>query len=334
MKFSELTTFDVAYGSMPWPWFGFDPAGSRFVYPSREGALVTQHYDGETVIAGPSFDMPSDVPLAAVMGIALSNTTVAIVANLLEQGVLLVATAGAPFRRIEVAAHCGVPAQVGAVTFSRDGKHLWLSAESADTTLLVWVDVDTLAPLGCVQSAPFPRPSTHELFVHPIDDAVLLLAACGQDGTFARVAGHAAGVIAAIETSLDGGAVPAGFVGFSSDGMRVHLVEADELRTHAWPGLQELSSVELADEFVSNFSGAVFGANILVDGQHEDTQADAVMRYDRAAIHGVLEHAPVPEGMWAGRLGPDAIVTVVPASSASQRGRARILRFTLPGSQN
>jgi hypothetical protein len=154
---------------------------------------------------------------------------------------------------------------------------------------------------------------------------VLLLAACGEEGTFARVAGFSDGEVSAIATALDAGGIPAGFVGFSADGARVHLAEADELRTHAWPGLQELSSVELADDFVSSFAGVVLGDSILIDGQDAESSEDQVMKFDRSAIVGSVLHDDVPSGMWAGRLGTDAIVTV---ESKGDPVRGRVVRVT------
>ena len=171
----------------------------------------------------------------------------------------------------------------------------------------------------------------HELYLHPQDDAVLLIAACGEDGTFARVVGWSGEKVEAITGALDAGGIPAGFVGFSVDGQRVHLVEADELRTHAWPGLQELSSVELADDFVSSFAGAVLGEHLYIDGEFAEVSEDAVMRFDRSAIRGKVMPAPFPTGMWAGRLGTDAIVTV---EAKGDPARARILRIELPDTSN
>jgi hypothetical protein len=171
----------------------------------------------------------------------------------------------------------------------------------------------------------------HELYLHPQDDAVLLIAACGEDGTFARVVGWSGEKVEAIPSSLDAGGIPAGFVGFSVDAQRVHLVEADELRTHAWPGLQELSSVELADDFVSSFSGAVLGEHLYIDGEFAEVSEDAVMRFDRSAIRGKVMLAPFPTGMWAGRLGTDVIVTV---EAKGEPARARILRIALPDTSN
>jgi hypothetical protein len=227
--------------------------------------------------------------------------------------------------RASVVALTGAGFTGRALAFDRSGARLWLSAESEKETALVLLDARTLALVGVVRSAAFPPPAMHELMLHPHDDAVLLLGACGEEGTFARVAGLAGGEVSAIATTLDAGGIAAGFVGFSADGARVHLVEADELRTHAWPGLEELSSVELADDFISSFSGVVLGDSILVDGQDAESSEDQIMKFDRSAIVGSVLHDDVPKGMWAGRLGASAIVTV---ESKGEPVRGRVVRVT------
>jgi hypothetical protein len=131
-------------------------------------------------------------------------------------------------------------------------------------------------------------------------------------------------------TALDAGDVTAGFDGFSADLTRVHLAEADELRTHAWPGLEQLSSVMLADDFASSYAGAVLGDRIFVDGEDRDAGGDSVMQFDRSALLGTVLKPPFPSGMWVGRLGVDAIVTV---ESKGDPARARVLRLPVPHDQ-
>lgn len=216
-----------------------------------------------------------------------------------------------------------------------EGARLALCAESDTETALLLVEAASHALVGISRSAAFPRPSTHELYVHPQDDAVLLVAACGEEGTFARVVGWSGKAVEVVPTALDDGGIPAGFAGFSADAARVHLVEADELRTHAWPTLHELSSVQLAGDFVSSFAGAVLGHHVFVDGHHADDGGeggdDAVMRFDRSAIRGIVLPPPVPIGMWAGRLGADVIVTV---ESKGDPARGRVIRVALPDTSN
>ncbi len=245
------------------------------------------------------------------------------------ESVVVTLDASGEVRRTRLDALAGPDFVAHAVTFDRTGARLWLSAESGRETALVLIDPRTHALAGVVRSAPFPSSAYHELYVHPQDDAVLLLAACGQDGTFARVAGWSDGPPVAIETALDQGSVPAGFVGFSSDSARVHLAEADELRTHAWPGLETLSSAPFADEFVSSYSGTIIDSLIFVDGEigEGDDSEDAVMMFDRSALKGALVAPPAPPGMWVGRLGANAIVTVE-AKGDPARGRVLLVRKT------
>jgi hypothetical protein len=102
-----------------------------------------------------------------------------------------------------------------------------------------------------------------------------------------------------------------GFVGFSSDGARLHLAEPDELQTLSWPNLAKLSSTTFTDDFVASYSGAVIDSLIFVDGDLDLDAGpkDAVMMFDSAARQGSLV-TPAPSGMWAGRIGANAIITI------------------------
>lgn len=307
--FRELATFEVVHGKRSWPWVAF--TADRVAFASATH-IHTRGLDGP----GPSFPLPPDVDLAMF---ALSSESVAI-ASRVELAVL--DGSAAARKRARLDALLGEGAALSALAFDRTSKRLWLSAETETETVIALVDATSLDPVGVLRSAALPRPSLHEIHVHPLDDAALVLAACGEEGTFARVVGFAGDEVSAVPGALDAGGIAAGFVGFSADGARVHLAEADELRTHAWPTLHELSSVPLADDFVSSFSGAVLGDDIFVDGDLADAQEDAVMQFDRAAIHGIVLPGPAPSGMWAGRLGANAIVVIEAKGDPS---RARIL---------
>lgn len=300
--FREVASFDVVHGARAWPWVSL--TSDRVAYASATH-IHTRGIDGP----GASFELPADVPLTMF---ALGRDRVAIAST----EVLVVGE-----KRVRLDALLG-EATLSALAFDRTGQRLWLSAETPKETIIALVDATSLEAIGTSKSPAFPRPSLHEIHVHPIDDAALVLAACGEDGTFARVVGFAGSELSAVPSALDEGSIAAGFVGFSADGARVHLVEADELRTHAWPTLHELSSVPLADDFVSSFSGAVLGQDVFVDGEYADSQQDAVMQFDVAAIHGIVLPGPAPTGMWAGRLGANAIVTIEPKGDPA---RARVL---------
>ena len=83
-----------------------------------------------------------------------------------------------------------------------------------------------------------------------------------------------------------------------------------------------LAHLWLADRARLPLAGAILGDDIFVDGEYADSQEDAIMQFDRAAIHGIVLPGPAPKGMWAGRLGANAIVTIDPKGDPA---RARIL---------
>ena len=312
MNLEELASFDVVHHQLTWPWIAFDSSGKRFAFAASDRRIETRLLEEARIVDGPAFSLPSDLALAGVHGFSIDarGALLALVGVVGSAGVVITSEAAGEVRRTPLEALVGAGFTARATAFDRSGARLWISAESEAETALLLIDAATHAPVGIARSASFPPPAMHELYLHPQDDAVLLLAACGEDGTFARVAGWSGGGVEAIATALDKGGIPAGFVGFSADFARLHLAEADELRTHAWPGLDELSSVELADDFVSSFAGVVLGQRIFVDGEEADSMEDGVMMFDASATRGSLLPPPVPTGMWAGRLGVDMIVTV------------------------
>jgi hypothetical protein len=327
MKFIEVGSFEIHHRHLAWPWVAIDVKRRRFAFASAEDRISSRAFIEGDITEGPSFALPHDVRLpevkapdtghrgaeAGIHGFSIDSAgeLLAVTANVDGSSVVVTLDANGEKMRSQIAALVGGDFVAHAVAFDRTGARLWISAESADETALLSIDARTHSVFGVVKSAPFPRPAFHELHVHLQDDAVLLLAACGQDGTFARVSGWSDGPPIPISNTLENGSVSAGFVGFSADGARVHLAEADELRTHAWPGLDELSSIDLADDFASSYSGVVLGDRIFIDGENRDTgDGDAVMQFDLTAIRGAVLKPPVPSGMWVGRIGIDAIVTV------------------------
>ncbi len=344
MKQVVLASFDVAHQHLAWPWVAVDPRRQRFAFVTGAGHVETRGLVDGGLVEGPRFALPRGLALPTappaptghrgaergLHGLALAPEGSRLGLTGIVDGASVVVTldAAGESTTSRLDALTGTDLVAHAITFDRTGARLWLSAESATETALLLLDAGTHAVLGVVRSPPFPPPSLHELHVHPQDDAVLLLAASGQEGTFARVAGFSDGPPVAVATALDDGSVPSGFVGFSADGARVHLVEADELRTHAWPGLEELSSVPLAADFVSAYAGAVLGGRIFIDGHDEETgDFDAVMVFDRSAIRGFEAAPPVPTGMWVGRLGADMILTV---EAKGEPARGAVVRLPAP----
>jgi hypothetical protein len=331
MLFREVFAFDVMHGALAWPWITFTADGRRLAHLSSPTTVATLILtDGAEVKSGPVFPLPNDLSLAPDDGgkgpkglrsfsLSADGAHLALAAMTPEGVVLATLNDSGHVRRASIGAIVG-ECSVQAIAFDRTGARLWVSLENETETLLALFDTTSLDVVHVLRSPALPRPSLHELHIHPHDDAVLLVAACGEAGTFARVAGFAGTDVSLLPTELDGGGISAGFVGFSSHGARVHLAEADELRTHAWPGLHELSSVPFDDEFVSSFSGAVLGSNIAVDGEHTESGEDAVMLFDATAIRGVMLPEEGPSGMWAGALKPNALVTVEPKGDPA-RGR-------------
>ena len=325
MKLHTLASFDVHKEGLSWPWIAFAASGSEIAFASSPSTFATRKLTGSAAVqAGPSFTLPAGATLADVRAFALcplgefAVLTATHLHVMHEDAIRTVALA-------TLAPDAGLEPR--AALFSRSGAELWISAETKEHVVLFLVDVAKLTLLGIDHSKPLPPPASHELYLHPQDDAVLLVAACGEEGTFARVVGFAGGVLARVTTALDDGSIAAGFVGFSADGTRLHLAESDELRTHAWPGLLELSSVELADDFIGAFSGAVMHDRVLVDG-HEDQDgdggSDAVMSFDVSATLGSWLLPPFPEGMWAGRLGSTSLVTVQPKGNPARGSVIRV----------
>ncbi|MBI5534769.1 MAG: hypothetical protein HY898_18735 [Deltaproteobacteria bacterium] len=342
MRFEEIGVFDVVHKHLAWPWVAINVSRTRFAFASSENEISTRVLDGARIEHGPTFRLPQGLVLpgkpapaaghrgaeAGIHGFSLSSELLAVTGVVEGKSVLVTLDPQGEQRRSRVDELTGGDFTAHALAFDRSGARLWISAENGTQTALMLVDARTHALVGVVESEPFPPPSFHELHVHPQDDAVLLLAACGQDGTFARVVGFTDGPPVAIPTALDQGAESAGFVGFSSDGARVHMVESDALRTHAWPGLYTLSTVNLADGFSSSYSGVVLGHRILIDGTDTETgDSDLVMHFDPTALRGVQLKPPAPSGMWVGRLGADAIVTV---ESKGDPARGRVIRLPAP----
>ena len=341
MELSEIGSFQAFHRSLPWPWVAVDARRTRFAFAASDRSIATCVLDAGVVKPGPTFSLPLDLSLPTqaagdatppglrAFAVDGGGEMLALVGTVGEASVVVSLGANGELVRSTAATLLGPGFVAQATAFDRSGTRIWVSADNGTETALALPDSRTHAVHGVVRSAPLPPPAFHELHVHPVDDAVLLLAACGQEGTFARVAGFTDGAPLSVATQLAAGSVPSGFVGFSSDAARVHLVEADELRTHAWPGLEELSAVELSDDFVSSYAGVVLGHRIFVDGHDGDDESDAVMLFDRSAIRGARVRPPVPRGMWVGRLGPDALITV---EAKGEPALVRVVR--LPELQN
>lgn len=327
MQFHELASFDVAHHALPWPWVTL--AGRRLAYATAADRIEAfELVDGAKLEARATFALPAgfalptekDGPGLRAFALSPDGTSVAALDG---ETVVTLGTDGEIARTTLEATGC-------AVSFDRTGARLWIATEAKDASSLVVLDAATHDLVATLRWPALPGPAVHELFVHPVDDAVLHVAAAGDDQTFVRVAGWASGPPAVIETALDGGSLAAGFVGFSRDGARAHFAEPDELRTHAWPTLHELSSVPFAAEFTSSYAGAVLGDRVYVDGIDVDDEGDLVMLFDRSAIVGGVLRPPFPLGMWAGKLGGDVIVAIEHDRTRGGIARGRLYRIPAP----
>lgn len=330
MRSTVIATYEVSHRELAWPWVALSPTRRALGFVARDERIATRLWDGERLGEGPSFSLPGDLRLPrtgapasghggvergieafAIDGLASRAAVVGRTDGKGRPSTLVTLDARGEARRSRVDALLGGDFSARAVTFDAPGQHLWLSAESEDQTLVARLDAGTHAVLGVARSAPFPPPSAHELFVHPAEDAVLLLGACGQDGTFARVVRAHGGGVTAVSSALDDSGEPAALVGFSADGTRIHLVGDAELRTHAWPDLTELAAIPLDDDFASSYGGVIVGESILLDGHDADTgDGDRIMRFDTSGLRGHLLQGAAIAGMWVGRLGASLIVTV------------------------
>ncbi len=341
MHFTELGSFDALHTNLAWPWIAFDASGTRFAFIAPGGRIASAEASSSGLIFGSTFALPEglELPGSPVPGDARrthdglyafsidpAGTRLAFVGVTSGASVFITTDADGREHRSQLATLLSGGFTPQAVAFDRSGERVWISADSDAETAVLLLNSRTHALVGVVRSGGFPPPAVHELKVHPKDDAVLLLAACGQDGTYARVVGWSGEDVAALPTALDGGGLPSGLVGFSADGSRAHLAEADELRTHVWPDLKEISSVQLKDDFVSSYAGAVLGDRILVDGNDSESGEDAVMVFDRTGRRGSLLAPPFPIGMWAGCLGVDVIVTI---EAKGDPARGRVIRVAL-----
>ena len=341
MLIAELDVFEVAHGVLGWPWIALDATHTHLAFAESSTSIATRTLDDarHLVTAGATFALPADLSLPAddpekglrAFAIDAAGTHLALIGAGADGGALVTRAASSTLKRSRVADLTSGDLVARAVVFDRSGTRLWVSADSVTESAILLLDALSHELLGIARGAAFPPPAVHSLHVHPGDDAVLLLASCGQDGTFARVAGWTGGEprsVAFLPTALDDGDAPAGFVGFSADRAHLHLVESESLRTHSWPGLVELASVPLNAEMVSSYSGVVLDQRILVDGVIDDDVAvDAVMVFDRTGLRGSKVKSPVPTGMWVGRFGKDGLVTV---ESTGEPAQARVLRLPPP----
>jgi hypothetical protein len=322
LRCSKLLELTLVPGKLVWPWVAFTPDRSAFavpvgprtlairgaeslgderhgelpealavptVAPSASGTISRQpglhavalHPDGRTLVG---FGWHRDIPVACVERVGGAPELVDLGPALGDLGPL-------------------------AATFTRDGESLWLSAESAGGAAIARL---RFRDFGLEAKAAFPLappPAAHEVFVHPIEDAVLLTMACGQDGTFVRVARMVGGKLELVATEGDGGLEPCGVAGATDDGQRVCLVTDEGAELRRWPDLAREAHLDLGEELAANYNGVRIGGRFIVSATDRENEEEerALVLTDALRLE---DDAAAPPGMWAGRLGRDRLVTI------------------------
>jgi hypothetical protein len=322
LRCSKLHELTIAAGQLAWPWVAFAPERTAFAVPvgrrtlgiraaastaeerrvelpdalavpdverspsstsSRQPGLhsVALHPDGRTVVG---FGWHRDIPVACVERVGGAPELVDLGPALGEMGPM-------------------------AATFTRDGESIWVSAESATGAAIARLRFRDFGLESKAAFPPAPPPASHELLLHPVEDAVLLTMACGEDGTFLRLARRVGDRLELVPTEGEGGIEPCGVAGTTEDGGRVCLVTFTRVELRRWPGMAREAQLDVADELSANYTGVRIGGRFIVSATEQDDGDD-----DRALVLSdalkLEDDAPAPPGMWAGRLGLDKLVTV------------------------
>jgi hypothetical protein len=322
LRCSKLHELPVAPGELGWPWTAFAPDCTAFAVPagprtiairsaaalfeervvelpealpvpsvarrssgttSRQPGLhsIAVHPDGRTVVG---FGWHRDIPVACVERVGGAPELIDLGPALGEMGPL-------------------------AASFTRDGESIWLSAESAIAAAIARLRFRDFGLESKAAFPPAPPPAVHQMFLHPTEDAVLLTMSCGQDGTFIRAARMAGGKLELIATEGDDGLEPCGVAGATGDGGRVCLVTASRAELRRWPRLEREAEIDVGEELSANYNGVRIGGRFIVSAtaQEEGEDERALVLNDALEL---LDDAPAPPGMWAGRLGEDRLVTI------------------------
>jgi hypothetical protein len=320
---SKLVEGRIVPRSLRWPWVAFSPDRGAAAFPVEAAAIAVRSAASLSREARVALPAPFATPtVPAVDGGTTSRqpglhalavhpdaSTVVALAWHGDLPAACVARAGKAPEVIDLGPALGDMAPMAA-TFSRDGESLWVSAESAGGAALARLRFRDFALESKVAFAPGPPPAAHELFLHPAEDAVLLTMACGQDGTFTRVARFTGGRLDLVATAGDAGLEPSGVAEATDDGGLVCLVTSDAVETRRWPDLT-LASRRVFEELVTSYCGVRVGQRFVVSAtfEHDDGGEDERALVLRDGLERE-DDAPAPPGMWAGRLGRDRLVTI------------------------
>lgn len=322
LRCSKLSELTIVPGKLEWPWVAFTPERTAFALPvgprtiavrasasldrerrvelpeavavptveastdatsSRQPGLhaLALHPDERTVVA---FGWHRDIPVACVERVGGAAETVDLGPALGDMGPL-------------------------AASFTRDGESLWVSAESATGAAIARIRFRDFALEAKVTFPPAPPPAHHELLLHPVEDAALLAMACGQDGTFARVARMTAGKLELVPGEGDAGLEPSGMGELTDDGARICFVAAERVVLRRWPDMAQVAEVTLGEETAANYNGVRTGGRFVISASDEEAAEEerALVMSDDLRLES---DDPAPPGMWAGRLGRDRLVTI------------------------
>jgi hypothetical protein len=329
---SKLDELTLSPGQLAWPWIAFSPDRSAMALPVGPRTLairgVASFPDERRVELPDALAVPAVVPSSSgttsrqpgLHAIALhpDGRTVVGVGWHRDIPVACVERVGGAPELVDLGPALGEMGPLAA-TFTRDGASLWLSAESSGGAAIVRLRFRDFGLEAKVAFPSAPPPAAHELFLHPDEDAVLLTMACGQDGTFLRVARMVQGKLEVVATEGDGGIEPCGVAGATDDGAHVCLVAFDRVELRRWPDLTAGVRTELGEERVTNYNGVRIDGRFLVSATDpEDEEEERALVLSDALK--VEDDAAGPPGMWAGRLGKDRLVTI-----GRERGEERRL---------
>ena len=319
---SKLTELPLAPGKLGWPWVAFSPERTAFSVPASTTTLSLRAADSPdretllslpealsvpTVEASPSTTSSRRPGLHAIALHPDGRTVVALGWHH-DLPVACIARIGGGLELVDLGPALGDLGPM-AVTFTGDGESIWLSAESPTHVAIARLRFRDFALQSKVAFPAPPPPASHELFLHPSDDAVLLTMACGQDGTFVRVARNVGGKLELVAGEGDEGLESCGVADTTEDGARVCLVTFDRVELRRWPDMQSLGQFDVGDEMSANYNGVRIGERFIVSATLEDDVDE-----ERALVLGdhleLEDDAPAPPGMWAGRLGRDRLVTI------------------------
>jgi hypothetical protein len=329
LRSSKLRELPIDPGKLPWPWIAFSPERTAFALPVSRTTLALRSeasLDRELRL-----ELPDALSIPTVAADPLDTTS-------RQRGVHAIAvhpdgqtavafgwSGGLPVACVRRAGTDPELVDLGpafgdmgpmAATFTRSGESLWVSAESAAGAAIARLRFRDFVLEAKVAFAPAPPPAAHELYLHPLEDAVLLTMACGQDGTFVRVARFADGRLELVASQRgttgpgDGALDPCGTAEATEDGTRICLVASDHVELRRWPDLSLEASVALGDERSANYNGVRMGGRFVVSATVEDDEGEdeRALLFSEALV--LEDDAPAPPGMWAGRLGRDRLVTI------------------------